>query len=333
MVEARYHRPRAGRVSGGDGVAEDWAVTRPLARLMRALSFVALLGGATAASAQELEPRNYTNLPVGLNFLFVSYAYQTGDVATDPASPLEDAELSIHSPLLGYARSFDLLGKSAKFDVLTSYGFLSGTARVNDEPARRDVSGFWDPRIRVSVNLVGAPALSPRELASYRQDWVLGVSLQVGVPLGQYDADRLVNLGTHRWTFKPEVGVSKLIDRWTLELAAGATFFTDNDEYFGGVTREQDPLYSVQGHVIYNFPSRMWLAVNGTYFGGGAASIDGGEKVDRLSSSRVGVTYSFSIDSRNSFKLFVHHGVSARVGTAFDAYGAAWQYRWGAGMP
>ena len=235
--------------------------------------------------------------------------------------------------MLGYARTFGIAGRSAKIDVVAPYGFLSGSADVAGQPREREVSGLWDPKVRLSVNFFGAPALSAREFASYRQDWIVGASLQVGLPIGQYDDTRVVNLGNNRWSIRPEVGVSKAFGRWVLELALGATVFTDNDDYPVGRTREQDPVGSMQAHLVHTFPSRIWIALDGTYYTGGAATIDGAEASGRMSNSRFGVTLSLPIDARSSVKLLGHTGVSARTGADFDAFGALWQYRWGGGVP
>lgn len=295
---------------------------------------VAFLAAALAsqAGAQELEPRAYANAPVGLNFLIGGYTYIEGGIATDPSGPIENAELSVHGPVLGYARILDVAGKSAKVDIVVPYGFLEGSADVAGEPREREISGLWDPKVRFSINLLGAPALSASEFATYRQKWIVGASVQVGLPVGQYDDTRVVNLGNNRWSIKPEVGVSRALGRWSFELAAGATIYTDNDDYPGDRTREQEPVYSMQGHVIYNFPSRIWLAVNATFYEGGATTIDGARASDRLRSSRAGATLSLPINKRNSLKLYAHTGVSVRTGTDFDALGAAWQYRWGGGL-
>lgn len=280
------------------------------------------------ASAQELEPRAYSNAPVGLNFLVTGVSYLAGGIATDPAGPIENAELAVWGPVVGYARTLDVAGKSAKVDVVVPYGFLSGTADVAGQPREREVSGLWDPKVRFSMNFFGAPALAPQEFARYRQDWIVGMSLQVGAPLGQYDDERVVNLGSHRWSIKPELGVSKALGRWTLELAAGATFYTGNDDYLGDQTREQEPVYALQGHLVYTFASRIWLGVDTTYYEGGATTVDGREASTRLSSSRLGLTLSLPVHAQSSVKLFAHSGISVRTGTDFDAVGAAWQYRW-----
>ena len=119
------------------------------------------------------------------------------------------------------------------------------------------------PRLRFSVNLSGAPALSLQEFVSYRQDLIIGASGQVSVPLGQYDPDKLVNIGTHRWSFKPELELSKAVGPLTVDLATGVTLYTDNHDFFGGKTRAQAPIYSVQGHVSYTLGAGMWVALDG----------------------------------------------------------------------
>ena len=283
-------------------------------------------------SAQDLEPRLYSNTPVGMNFLIAGYAYTSGNVATDPSLPVENAELEVHSPLVAYARALDVWGTSGKIDVAVPYAWLSGSAEANGQLRTRDTSGFGDPRIRFSVNLYGAPALSLEEFATYQQDLIVGASVQITAPLGEYDGEKLVNIGTNRWSVKPEIGLSKAFGPLILELAAGVTFYTENDNFFGGQTRDQDPLYSVQGHIIYGFSSGIWIALDGTWYSGGQSTVDGVELDDRLDSSRVGLTLAFPVNRYNSIKLYGSTGVSSRIGGNFDTVGVAWQVRWGAGL-
>ncbi|MET0656663.1 MAG: transporter, partial [Steroidobacteraceae bacterium] len=282
--------------------------------------------------AQELEPRAYSNAPVGLNFLIAGYGYTQGGVVTDPAIPLTNADIRIHTAVLAYARSVDMWGRSGKFDVVLPYSSLSGTAEVDGQPVERDISGVGDARVRFSINLLGAPALSLREMARYHQDLIVGASLQIGIPIGQYDSTRLVNLGTHRWVVRPELGLSKVVGRWTFELAGAAAIYGDNDNFFGGHTREQDPIYSVQGGVVYGFRSGVWMAVSGTYYTGGRTTVDGTRGNDLQKNSRVGATLALPVNRHNSIKLHANSGVSTRTGSDFDSGGIAWQYRWGGGL-
>jgi hypothetical protein len=294
------------------------------------IALIALLGAH--AYAQELEPRAYSNAPVGLNFLIAGYGYTEGGVVLDPAIPLTNADIHIHTSLLAYARSLDAWGRSAKFDVVLPYASLSGTADVNGLPAERNVSGLGDARLRFSINLHGAPALTLEEMPDYHQDLIFGASLQLWIPVGQYDSDRLVNIGTHRWAVRPELGLSKALGQWTFELTGGVGIYGTNDDYFGGHTRKQDPIYSLQSGVIYGFRSGVWVAVSGTYYTGGRTTLDGTEGNDLQKNSRVGITVALPVNRYNSIKLTAHSGVSTRTGSDFDTAGIAWQHRWGGGL-
>src|SRR5262249_10778219 len=178
---------------------------------------VLLLLGATTAAAQQLEPRAYANAPVGVNFLALGYGYTQGDVSFDTSAPIEDGKLTVHGAILGYVRSLDVWGRAGKLDVLLPYAWLSGSAKVAGTPVARDVSGLGDPRARFSLLLYGGPALTLEQFADYEPDLLVGVSLAVTAPLGQYDSDKLVNIGTNRWSFKPEIGISKTFGPLTLE--------------------------------------------------------------------------------------------------------------------
>lgn len=292
----------------------------------------ALTGLASAAGAQDIEPRAYSNAPVGVNFLIAGYVYTSGGLSFDSALPASNPDLTTSSALVAYARVLDIAGKSAKFDVIAPLTDLSGSVNFEGGRLQRDIAGLADPRFRLSVNFFGAPALSLKEFASFKQDLIVGASLQVSAPAGQYDDSRLVNIGTNRWWFKPELGVSKALGRWTLEGMAAVTFFTDNDDFYLGKSRSQDPLYALQAHVIYSFRSGVWGSLDGTYFAGGRTTLDGTLNNDLQQNWRVGATLALSVNARNSLKFYGSSGVSARTGNSFDLLGLAWQYRWGGGL-
>jgi hypothetical protein len=290
------------------------------------------VGTLAVAQAQEIEPRAYSNAPLGMNFVIAGYAYTQGAVPFDASLPVKNAQLKTSNAVLAYARVFDVWGQSGKFDAIVPYTGLSGTAEVAGQPFERNVTGFADPRFRLSVNLYGAPALTLREFRNYEQDLIIGASLQVSVPASQYDSSRVVNIGTNRWSFRPEVGISKAVGPWTLEFQAAATLFTDNRDFYGGHTRSQDPIYSLQGHVIYGFRSGVWASLDATTFAGGRTTLNGVRGDDRQQNWRVGGTLAFPVDVRHSIKIYASSGVSARTDNNYDLIGIAWQYRWGGGL-
>jgi len=300
-------------------------------QFIRTVTFVVLLGPATGFG-QSLEPRAYANAPVGLNFLVVGYAYSKGGVSFDPSVPLENGEARVHSVPIVYVRSLDVLGNAANIGFVLPLASVSGNATLNGVEREREITGIADPALRLAVNFYGAPAMSMREFRSYRQDLIVGASLVVTAPLGQYDPNRAVNLGTNRWSAKPELGLSKALDAWTVELSAGASFFAKNDDYLQGNVREQDPIYSAQLHLTRQLAGGKWAAVSTTYYEGGRTTLNGAARDDRLSGSRIGATFALPLARQHSLKVYGSTGLRARTGTDFDTFGAAWQYLWGGGL-
>jgi len=291
-----------------------------------------LAGAERPACAQDIEPRAYSNAPVGVNFLIAGYAYTRGGVAFGPSLPITNPNLNTSSAVVAYARVLDLWGMSAKFDATVPYTWLSGTADYKGETIPRIVSGFANPSFRVSINFYGAPALTLKEFAGWEQDLIIGASLRANPPWSQYDDSKLVNIGTNNWSFKPQVGISQAIGPWTLEATAAATFYTENHDFFGGNTLSQAPLYSLQGHVIYGFRSGIWASLDATYFIGDRTTVNGELNNDLQQNWRVGGTFAYPVDRLNSIKLYASKGVSARTGDSYDLIGLAWQYRFGGGL-
>ncbi len=287
---------------------------------------------ATHAAGQDIEPRTYSNAPIGVNFLVVGYAYTRGALQFDSALDLTDAHIRTSNAVVAYARVFDIGGKAATFDVIVPYTGLAGTAVYQGDFVERNVNGFANPAFRLCWNFYGAPALALNEFRAWHQDVVIGASLRVSAPWSQYDASRLVNIGTNRWSFKPELGISKTAGPWTLEGSFAATMFTVNNDFFGGNKREQAPVYSAQAHAIYGFAGGSWVSADATYFAGGRTTFNGILKADLQQNWRVGATLAMPVDRRNSIKLYVSSGLSARTGNTFDLAGIGWQHRWGGGL-
>lgn len=287
-----------------------------------------LVVAAPPAAAQELEPRAYSPNPVGANFVAVVYGYQDGDLLFDPTVPITDAQAFLNSAIFGYVRTFGLFGRTASAGVVVPYVWGSLNGKVMEDRQEITRSGLADSRWRVSVNLLGGAALTPGEFAKRRPGTTLGASLTVNAPTGQYDGAKLINLGTNRWAFKPEVGFSQPLGRWAFELYTGVWLFTRNSDFYGGKTFEQDPLFSFQAHVAYTIKPRMWVAANATYYAGGLTSTDGVAASERQNNSRVGLTFAMPIGRRHSIKAAWARGVTARVGDKVDMYQIAYQFFW-----
>ncbi|HMU60720.1 MAG TPA: hypothetical protein PKA66_02975 [Gemmatimonadales bacterium] len=296
---------------------------------MKRLLLLASTCVASPLFGQNLDPRSFVNTPVGINFVSLAYGYSSGNVLFDAAVALENADLTIQGPNAGYARALDLWGLSGKADAALGWACADGTALFNGAPASRHVCGLTDPTAHISVNFLGAPALTMREYPAYKQNLLVGAGFRVTAPLGQYDPAKLVNIGTNRWSFKPELGVSKQAGRLTLEFLGAVAFFTTNTDFFGGHTQSQAPLYSGQVNVIYTFRSGIWGGVGGVYYGGGATRTDGGPATTPQENTRGGAVLVFPIGKHNSLKTVWSSGVTTRTGTDFDTFVVSWIHLWG----
>lgn len=301
--------------------------------LCAALVAATIVVPGRSVHAQALEPRSYANTPVGINFLLLGYGYTEGDVALDASVPIKDTKVHVHAGLGAYARSLDVWGLSGKVVAVLPFAEVSGSAKLKGQEHDRQVFGLADPLFRMSVNFFGAPALSMADFPTYKQDIIVGASFQFTAPLGQYDSTKLLNVGTNRWSFKPELGVSKAWGPVILEMIPAITFFTDNNDFFNGKTLEQDPIYSMQGHLIYEFFPALWAALDATYYTGGRTTIDGKESQGpRPENVRLGLTAALSVSRYQSIKLYGSTGVYNNTDNNFWAVGIAWQYRWGGGL-
>jgi hypothetical protein len=302
-------------------VCRDARMTRWIAGWIVALATI------EPARGQELEPRAYSPSPVGTTFVVVSATRSRGGVFTDPSVPITDVEATVGVLGLAIGHTFGIAGKQALLlgVVPVTWGEASGEV---GEDERRSASrrGLADPRLRLSVILTGSPAMSPTDFARASRRTIVGASVTVVPPVGQYEPAKLVNLGSHRWAVKPEVGVSHPAGRWTFDGYGGVWFFTDNDAYYPGTsTRGQDAIVTIQGHVSYSIGRRAWLAVNGTWYSGGRTRIDGVAKADLQRNTRLGATWSQPLARRQSFKLAYSTGATTRIGADFRTLTAAWQ--------
>ncbi len=281
-----------------------------------------------SAEAQDLDPRKYVNLPTGQNILAIAYSHSKGDVNVSPSLPLKDAFLTIEGGALAYARTMDIGGKASSFDVFLPYACASGSVVLDDVRLNRTVCGQGDATIRINYNFIGAPAMELSEFVRKEKEVVVGASLQVSIPTGQYDDDRLLNIGANRWFIKPEIGMSIPWRKWSFEFAAGVRIFTDNDKFVADLTLKQDPLYNLQAHVIYDLSPRQWISLNSNYFFGGVTYQDSVSSANGQENSRLGLSWSVALNLRHALKFLAHRGVITRIGNDSDTYSATWIYRW-----
>ena len=137
---------------------------------------------------------------------------------------------------------------------------------------------------------------------------ILGASLKVVDPTGQYDSDQLINVGANRWAMKAEVGyITALHPKWLFEMSLGAWVFEDNDD-LQGETKEQNPVVVVQGHLIHRFRPGFWASFDVNYYEGGRSTIGGRQLNNVQRDSKIGATLVFPFALTHAIKLGYSNG-------------------------
>ena len=282
---------------------------------------------AAPVYAQELVPGAYTPGPVGLNVVTLIANFNTGDVTFDPSLPVEDGHSTISAGAFGYVRSFNLFGRYTHAGVIVPivHGHVEGV--LNGTFEERTRTGLGDLGLRFAVNLYGARAMTLKEFASYRATTIVGFGLVVGVPVGEYDDTKVINIGTNRWSFKPEIGISRRRGHWTVEGDVGMVAFTDNSNFFNGGRREQAMIATFQGHLIYTVRPNFWMAIDANFWRGGRLTTNGVRAAEQQQNSRVGATVAIPV-GRQQIRVAASVGAHTRLGGDFVSLGVSYNYAW-----
>jgi hypothetical protein len=319
-----------------DGSCKEGRKTNAMLIGLIRLAFMLALLTPVACAAQELTPRAYFPAPVSSNAVIVTYALSAGDVVFDPTLPVSDSTGTIHGVAVSYYHAFNFFGRSANLAATLPFaaGEVRGEVSGNETEVYR--AGMGDTVARLAVNLRGGPARSPLEFAkSGPIRSVLGASLKVIVPTGQYDHTRLINLGTNRWAFKPELGYARRVIRLIVEAYGGVWLFTTNDDFLAsndaarGDRRTQAPIGALEFHVSYDVNPRLWVSADFDYWYGGRISVNGEQHAPTLQeNSRVGLTASVPVRGRQSLKISYSDSLVVRFGSKFKILSVGWQYSW-----
>ncbi|MGD8981759.1 MAG: transporter [Desulfobacterales bacterium] len=283
--------------------------------------------------SQELEPRRWSHLPTGKNFAGGGYVYAEANILFDPVLRIENVEMEMHTWAIKYIRTFELFQKSARVDVTQGYQEGRWTGLVDGVPSSIKRSGLSDSVLRFAINLYGAPPLEGKEFAAYRAkvdvETIVGMALVVQLPTGDYMDDKLINLGTNRFTFRPQFGVLHNRGKWSMELTGAVWLYTDNDDFFNGNKLEQDPYYTIQTHLIYTFRPGFWTAASAGYGYGGESTVSGVEKNDRRENLAWALSFGFPITRQLGVKvIYLSTRTQESIGQDTDSIGGAFSIFW-----
>jgi len=292
-----------------------------------------ILGQSILCFGQELEPRRWGHIPTGKNYVGGGYSYTEADIYFDPVLRIEDVQMQMHTWAFKYIRTFDLLQKSARVDFIQGYQEGRWTGLLDGVPSSIKRRGLSDSALRFAVNLYGAPPLNIKEYAAYRAkvdvETIIGTALVVQLPTGDYMDDKLINLGTNRFTFRPQLGVVHNRGKWSVELTGAVYLYTANDDFFNGNKLEQDPYYTIQTHLIYTFRPGIWASASAGYGYGGESKVNGEEKNDLRENLAWALCFGVPITRQLSVKvIYLSTRTQESIGQDSDNIGAAFSILW-----
>ena len=295
--------------------------------------FIVLLVLAACLSpllaAQEMTPRAYWPAPKGTQVMTLGLAYTDGDIVPDPSLPIRGLDSEITTTVFGYLRTISLFGRSANLIFELPYSDGTTTANIPELGSiERDYSGLGDVGVTLQVNLMGAPTMDTEGFAELRRNPrpILGASVKVVAPTGDYDNDRLTSVGANRWAIKPELGlILPLTPKWLVELEAGAWFFEDNDDFLVGRNREQDPIYSLEAHLVRRFAPGFWISLDATGYRGGRSTLEGQRLDDLQRDSKLGTTLVYPFAKKQALKFSYTTGSVNDSDERFNVYTLSYQ--------
>lgn len=307
-----------------------------IAKVRRAGLVLFVITVSSIAHAQDLAPRAYIITPVHTNAVTLTYSYFSGELLLDGSLPITGATGKMSVPVFSLFHTLNFFGRSANFTMSLPYGVGNFRGTVVGAETKAYRSGMLDSSARFSVNLMGGPAMEVQQFRNWRQKTILGASFKVVFPTGQYDPTKLINYGANRWAFKPEVGFSRRWGHWVLDTYGAVWFFTTNHDFFsrnqfspGTNTQKQDSTFAFEGHLSYDVKPRLWASLDGNFWRGGRATLNGVENPNTLQqNSRIGGTVSVPVSKHQSLKFSYSRGAYIRYGGKFDNVSVAWQYSW-----
>lgn len=282
------------------------------------------------ACAQATAPRAYDNTPVGTNQLELRYAYVHSNASIDSALIVTGANLRLDQGTIDYTRYLGLLHRLMWVEAALPVAGLSGS--ITGTNVQGSTIGVGDSSYQVAMLLKGGPALTVTQFESYKPTTSLGVSLSITAPTGLYHFDKILNLGSHRWSFKPEIALTHPFgpeQKWEFDAYANISFYTDNPSYHGSEILGQQPLPGLEGHISYSFNDSVWVSLDTRYSFRGTTFLNGVTQDNAQRNFILGSEMNISLNPRNSLvfefaKALVHDNGPALVG-----FSVKYDFTWG----
>jgi len=293
---------------------------------------LSILSFPNTGLAQFTGAHHFDNTPVGTSQLELSYAYANANASIDTSLIVSGAKFHLDQGTVNYTRYFGLMRHLIFVEGSVPLAHLSGS--IAETNVRGAISGAGDSTYSIAALLKGGPALSARQFQGYRPTTAMAISLTVNAPTGQYNPNILLNLGSGRWSFKPELAISHPFgpeNKWQCDVYAHAYFFSDNTSYRGKEILRQDPLPGLEGHISYSVLDRLWVSTDFLYAFRGTTFVNGVDQNDAQETVFLGTEASLSLNPQHSVALQFSKAIVHQNGPALVGFTVKYNFTWGHG--
>jgi hypothetical protein len=284
------------------------------------------------AWAQFTDARSYDNTPVGINQLELSYAHVHSDTSIDTSLVIAGAKLNLDQGTIGYTRYFGALHHLMWAQASVPVGGLAGS--ISGTTVQGSITGAGDSSYQVAMLLKGGPALSVTQFEKYKPTTIFGASFTITAPTGLYDPVKILNLGSKRWYFRPELALTHQFgskQKWQLETYINSYFYTNNTSYHGTEILRQQPLPGVEGHLSYSFNDHIWTSLDTRYSFRGTTFVNDVDQDNGQHNFILGNEVNLSINNRNSLLFVFADALVHDNGPAVVGFSVKYDYTWGKG--
>lgn len=277
---------------------------------LRLAAITMLAMGALGPALAQTPARFYWDTLSGSSAVPLIFESISGN--TNPFDPAHTvapgANFDATMAIAGYARTFALFDRAAMAAILLPMGRISGDVSLAGKTFSQSASGFGDPMLELSINVIGPPAQKNiPDVLRYEPGFSLKLLADLALPIGEYDNDQPLNIGQNRWYGRFGLPIVWQLGAWvpgrrtTLEFLPAVWLFGNNTDYVGQ-TLETDPMFQLDAHLTRDFTEHLWGSLDAAWYSGGQATIDGvqGEELDNLG---VGLTLGYVINENLNLTL------------------------------
>jgi hypothetical protein len=300
--------------------------------LLLAWFALAVLHVPDQAHAQFNDAHSYDNTPAGINQLELAYTYVHANASLDTSLVVAGAKINLSQGVIDYTRYFGMLHRLTWVEASVPIAALGGS--ITGTNINGSITGAGDTSYQVGMLLKGGPALSVAQFENYKPTTTFGVSLTTTAPTGLYRPNKILNLGSDRWSFKPEIALSHPFgpeQKWQLDTYANVYFYSDNTSYHGREILRQQPLPGIEGHLSYSFSDKLWASFDTRYSFRGTTFVNGAGQNNAQQNFILGSEMNVSLSSRNSLLFEFAKALVHQNGPALGGFSVKYDYTWSKG--